>query len=130
MDWSGLPCSTPCLILQASWFFLPIVGVMTTYLVKFFPEHKEQLCVHISNTPIEEVEAAVIALKNEIIHLLQECQLYTLRLLHIDKTLVFEEPLHFEKCKKKRYRLKTFTAISRIYIPPLLPITRLFKPKT
>ena len=86
--------------------FLPIVGVMTNYLVKLFPEHKEQLCVHIANTPIEEVEAAVIALKSEIIHLLQECQLYTLRSLHIDKTLVFEEPLPFEKNKKNRLSIE------------------------
>ncbi|SDU41260.1 Na/Pi-cotransporter [Desulfobacula phenolica] len=80
--------------------FLPIVKVMTNFLVKLFPERKTQLCVHITDTPAEEIEAAVVALKNEIIHLLQECQLYTLRSLHIDKTLVFEEPLPFEKGKK------------------------------
>jgi phosphate:Na+ symporter len=88
--------------------FLPIVKVMTTFLVKLFPERKTQLCVHIADTPAEEVEAAVVALKNEIIHLLQECQLYTLRSLHIDKTLVFEEPLPFEKSKKKQGSIDDF----------------------
>jgi phosphate:Na+ symporter len=88
--------------------FLPLVKVMTTFLVKLFPEHKTQLSVYIANTPAEEVEAAVIALKNEIIHLLQECQLYTLRSLHIDKTLVFEEPLPFEKGKKKQLPIDVF----------------------
>ncbi|MBA3011094.1 MAG: Na/Pi symporter [Proteobacteria bacterium] len=88
--------------------FLPIVKVMTLFLVKLFPERKEQLCVHIADTPAEEVEAAVMALKNEIIHLMQECQLYTLRSLHIDKTLVFEEPLPFEKGKKKQASIDDF----------------------
>lgn len=88
--------------------FLPIVKIMTTFLVKLFPERKIQLCVHITNTPAEEVESAVVALKNEIIHLLQECQLYTLKSLHIDKTLVFEEPLPFEKGKKKHVSIDAF----------------------
>ncbi len=88
--------------------FLPIVKPMTAFLVKLFPERKVQLCVHITDTPAEEVEAAVVALKNEIIHLLQECQLYTLRSLHIDKTLVFEEPLPFEKSKKRQGSIDAF----------------------
>jgi phosphate:Na+ symporter len=88
--------------------FIPVVGLMTRFLVKLFPERKEQFCVHITNTPIEEVETAVVALKNEIIHLLQECQMYTLRLLHIDKTLIFEEPLPFEKRKKKPLSIESF----------------------
>ncbi len=88
--------------------FLPLVKVMTRFLVKFIPERKAQLCVHIIDTPAEEVEAAVVALKNEVIHLLQECRLYTLRSLHIDKTLVFEEPLPFEKGKKKQLSIEDF----------------------
>jgi phosphate:Na+ symporter len=88
--------------------FLPVVKTMTRLLVKLFPEQKAQLCVHITNTPAEEVEAAVVALKNEIIHLLQECQLYTLRSLHIDKTLVFEDPLPFETGKKKHISNEDF----------------------
>ena len=88
--------------------FLPIVKRVTSFLIKWFPERKRQLCVYITNTPVEEVEAAVIALKNEIIHLLQECQLYTLRSLHIDKTLVFEGPLPFEKYNKKKVSTEDF----------------------
>lgn len=82
--------------------FLPVVQVMTVFLVKLFPAHKERVCVYIDNTPAEEIDTAVIALKNETVHLLQECQWYTLRSLHIDKRLVFEELLPFEKGKKKR----------------------------
>ena len=82
--------------------FLPIVALMTAFLIKLFPDRKEQVCVYIDYTPSEETEAAVVALKNETLHLLQECQWYTLRTLHIDKSLVFEEPLPFEKGKKKK----------------------------
>ncbi|SDT93218.1 Na/Pi cotransporter family protein [Desulfobacula phenolica] len=88
--------------------FLPFVHMMTTFLVRFFPERKAELSIHIANTPVEEVEAAVIALKNEIIHLLQECRLYTLRSLSIDKHLVFEEPLPFEKNNKKKMSVEDF----------------------
>jgi phosphate:Na+ symporter len=96
--------------------FLPIVKTMTRFLVKLFPEQKAQLCVHIPNTPAEEVEAAVVALKNEIIHLLQECQLYTLKSLHIDKTLVFEDLLPFEIGKKKHISNETFyTSIKELH---------------
>ena len=45
--------------------FLTIVKPMTTFLVKLFPERKVQLCVHITDNPAEEVEAAVVALKNK-----------------------------------------------------------------
>ena len=80
--------------------FLPVVHVMTVFLVKLFPARKERVCVYIDNTPAEEIDTAVIALKNESVHLLQECQWYTLKSLHIDKRLVFEEPLPFEKGKR------------------------------
>ncbi|GAB6143528.1 hypothetical protein [Desulfocicer niacini] len=85
--------------------FLPIVGVMTTYLVKLFPEHKEQLCVHIANTPIEEVESAVIALKNEHLDLstlflvnrlfTQACRMMIFSIK--DLKLTQEKANHFDK---------------------------------
>ncbi|WP_300463572.1 Na/Pi symporter [Desulfobacula sp.] len=82
--------------------FLPLVHYLTQYLVRLFPEQKTDLTVHIVNTPVEEVETAVVALKNEIIHLLQEVQLYTMKSLQIDKRLVFEDLLPFEKRLKKK----------------------------
>lgn len=82
--------------------FTPFVNHLTSLLNRFFPQRKAVLSVFISLTPPEEVESAVTALKNEMIHLLQECQLYALRSLHIDETLVFDEPLAFEKGKKKK----------------------------
>jgi phosphate:Na+ symporter len=48
------------------------------------------------------IEAATSALRKEILHLLHECQLYGLRLLHIDRHLVFEDDLPLEKSVKKR----------------------------
>ena len=82
--------------------FTPIVKTLTRLLVRFFPERKAVLSVYISMTPTEEIESAEIALKNELIHLFQECQLYTLRSLHIDESLVFDERLPFERDHKKK----------------------------
>ncbi len=86
--------------------FLPFVSLFTALLIKFYPEHREILSIHLANTPTEEVDAAGVALKNEIRHLLQECQLYTLRVLHIDEKLVFDEPLPFEKNRKKKLTIE------------------------
>lgn len=88
--------------------FLPLIGLMTKLLVRFFPDKKTQLSIHIVNTPAEEVDAAAVALKNEIIHLMQECQLYSMKLLHIDKRLVFEEYLPFETGKNKKLSIEDF----------------------
>ena len=82
--------------------FVPIVSLMAKGLIRFFPERKTELSVYIANTPIEEIDSAIISLKNEIIHLFHECQLYTVKILQIDQKLVFDEPLPFEKNRKKR----------------------------
>lgn len=82
--------------------FTPFVPFFTRFLVRWFPERKEILSLYISRTPPEETDSAAVALRNEVIHLLQECQLYTLRLLQIDEKLVFDERLPFEQGKKKR----------------------------
>jgi phosphate:Na+ symporter len=82
--------------------FLPLVGLLAHLLVRLFPEHKTELTVYLSNTPAEVTDAAGSALKKEIRHLLQECQLYNLRLLHIEEHLVFDEELPFEKRLKKK----------------------------
>ena len=82
--------------------FFPFIGLLANLLYKVFPDHKPILTVYINNTPTEVIEAAVSALRQEIIHLLHECQLYGLRLLNIDSHLVFEEDLPLEKSVKKR----------------------------
>ncbi len=85
--------------------FTPLIGLMSALLIRFFPEHKAVLTVYIDQTPAEEVEAASAAFKQEMHHLLQECQLYMLRVLKIDDRLVFEEPLPFEAAQKKKQTL-------------------------
>ena len=82
--------------------FLPVVSLMAKWLIRFFPERKTELSVYIANTPPEEIEAAIISLKNEIIHLFHECQLYTVKILQIDRELIFDDPLPFEKNRKKQ----------------------------
>ena len=44
-------------------------------------------------------------MRKEIDHLLQECQLYILRLLQIDEKLVFDTDLPFEANRRKRFTL-------------------------
>jgi len=58
--------------------FLPFVGLLSRMLVKFYPEFKPILTVYIDKTATEVSEAAAAALRKEICHLLQECQLYNL----------------------------------------------------
>ena len=86
--------------------FFPFIGLLAKLLYRFFPDHKAILTVYISNTPAEVIEAAASALRKEIFHLLHECQLYGLRLLNIDKHLVFDQDLPLEKSAKKRFSLE------------------------
>jgi len=82
--------------------FFPFIGLLAKLLYRLFPDHKAVLTVYISNTPTEVIEAATSALRKEILHLLEECQLYGLRLLNIDKHLVFDEDLPLEKSARKK----------------------------
>jgi len=82
--------------------FFPFIGLLSDLLYKVYPDRKVILTVYINNTPTEVVEAATSALRKEIIHLLHEGQLYGLRLLHIDRQLVFAEPLPLEQGARKR----------------------------
>lgn len=85
--------------------FFPFVGLLSRMLVKLYPEYKPILSVYIDQTPTEVPEAAIDALRKEIHHLLQECQLYNLRLLKIDEKLVFENDTPFEKSLKRKFSL-------------------------
>jgi len=82
--------------------FFPFIGLLADLLYKVYPDRKVILTVYINNTPTEVIEAATSALRKEIIHLLHEGQLYGLRLLNIDRQLVFAEPLPLEKSARKR----------------------------
>ena len=85
--------------------FLPFLGLLPRLLIKFYPDHRTILTVYLDKTPPEVTDAASAALRKETGHLLQECQLYNLRLLRIDEKLVFDVDLPFEKNRKKKYSL-------------------------
>lgn len=93
--------------------FLPVIGLLSKLLVKIFPDRKEILTLYIDKTLPEETSVSVIALKNEILHLLKKCQLYNLQLLSIDEKLVFDvEPV--ENNRKKSYRLEDLYEIIKL----------------
>jgi len=86
--------------------FFPFLGLLSRTLLKIYPDRKTVLTVYLHQTPAEVIDAATDALKKEIRHLLQECQLYNLRLLRIDEKLVFDTRLPFEYNRKKKYTLE------------------------
>lgn len=85
--------------------FLPFIGLLARALTRFYPDRKAILTVFIDKTPAEVTDAAIAALKKEIHHMLEECQLYNLRALSIDEKLVFDHDLPFEKNLKKKFTL-------------------------
>ena len=85
--------------------FIPFLGHLSRALTKVFPDHKVILTVYLNQTPTEITDAAIDALRKELTHLLQECQLYNLRLLRIDEKLVFDSDLPFEANRKRKYTL-------------------------
>ncbi len=82
--------------------FLPFIGMLARFLIKSFPDHREILTVFLRNTPTQVPDAATASLRQEILHLFEECQLYNLRSFKIDERLVFDHPLPFEKGRSKR----------------------------
>ncbi|WP_419656136.1 putative Na+/Pi-cotransporter [Desulfosarcina variabilis str. Montpellier] len=86
--------------------FFPFLGHFATGLSRVFPDHKTILTVYLNQTPTEVTDAAIAALRKEIGHLLQECQLYNLRLLRIDEKLVFDTDLPFEANRRRRHSLE------------------------
>ncbi|RWX52034.1 phosphate:Na+ symporter [Candidatus Electrothrix marina] len=77
--------------------FLPFIGYLSRFLLRFFPERKAVLTVYLNNTPTEVLDAATSSLRKETLHLFQECQLYTLKTFGIDEKLVFDHSLPFQK---------------------------------
>ena len=85
--------------------FFPFLGLLSRLLMRIYPDYKTILTVYLDQTPSEITDAATAALRKEIGHLLQECQLYNLRLLRIDEKLVFDADLPFEANRKRKYTL-------------------------
>jgi len=85
--------------------FFPFLGLLSRLLIRIYPDYKIILTVYLDQTPSEVTDAATAALRKEIGHLLQECQLYCLRLLRIDEKLVFDADLPFEISRKRKYTL-------------------------
>jgi phosphate:Na+ symporter len=85
--------------------FVPFLGPFSRLLTKVYPDHKTILTVYLDQTPPEVTDAATAALRKEIGHLLQECQLYNLRMLRIDEKLVFDADLPIENNRRKKYSL-------------------------
>ena len=82
--------------------FFPFIGLLARFLLRLYPERKTVLTVYLDNTPVEVIEAADAALRKEIRHLLAECQLYQMRLLHIDEKLIFPAELPLESRAGRR----------------------------
>jgi phosphate:Na+ symporter len=85
----------------------PFVGLLARFLVKIYPEKKAVLAVYIQNTPVEVVDAATTALRNEIIHLFVECQLYGVRILKIEENIIFDHSTPFEKGRRKKFSIES-----------------------
>lgn len=69
--------------------FYPLIHVFSRLLTRLFPDRKEAVTLYISNATTDVADAAIAALKNEILHLVKKVQQYNLRLLNIDEKLVF-----------------------------------------
>jgi phosphate:Na+ symporter len=85
--------------------FFPFVGLFSRMLVKLCPDYRPLVTTYIDKTPTEVTDAAAAAIKKEILHMLQECQLYNLRLLRIDEKLVFDNDTALVKSLKKKFSL-------------------------
>ena len=86
--------------------FFPGIGRLARLLNFLLPDHKTVLTVYLTNTPVEVPAAAEAALRKEILHLHDECQLYQLRLLKIDDQQIFPESLPLERKSGKRLSLE------------------------
>jgi phosphate:Na+ symporter len=86
--------------------FFPCIGQLARLLNYLIPDHKTVLTVYLNNTPVEVPAAAETAMRKEIRHLHDECQLYQLRLLKIDEKLIFLETLPLERKSGKRLCLE------------------------
>ncbi|MEN8134666.1 MAG: Na/Pi symporter [Thermodesulfobacteriota bacterium] len=85
--------------------FYPFIVLLARTLDGIYPQRQRVLTVYLDRTPVEVADAAAAALAKEISHLLEECQLYNLRVLEIEEKLVFAHDLPFEKSGGKKFGL-------------------------
>jgi phosphate:Na+ symporter len=85
--------------------FYPFIGLLARTLDGIYPQRQTVLTVYLAKTPVEVADAATSALGKEINHLLEECQLYNLRVLEIEEKLVYDHELPFEKSGRKKLSL-------------------------
>jgi len=85
--------------------FYPFIGLLARTLDAIYPQQQMVLTVYLDQTPVEVADAATASLTKETNHLLEECQLYNLRVLEIEDNLIFEHELPFEKNSGKKYGL-------------------------
>ncbi len=83
--------------------FFPFIGSLARVLMKIYPDRKAVLSMYINKTPVEVPDAAAAALRKEVSHLLDECQIYNLRLLKIDEKRAFDRESFFEMNEKRRF---------------------------
>ncbi len=82
--------------------FFPFISLLARTLVRLYPDRRTVVTVYIDKTPMEVTDAATDALQEEVKHMLEECQLYNLRLLNIDEKLVFDHDTPFQKNAQMR----------------------------
>ena len=92
--------------LTGVFLFFPFLGLLSGLLSRVYPDQRAILTICLHETPTEVTDAAIAALKREMRHLLQACQLYNLRLLRIDEKLVFDSAPPFESGRRKKYALE------------------------
>jgi phosphate:Na+ symporter len=109
--------------------FFPFIGKLTRMLIMLYPDRKTILTLYVNNTPTQVTDAAGTALRNEVRHLFQECQLYILRLLEIDEKLVLENDPPFEKNRKRKFRLEELYDNIKLLHAEIFAFFPDFKPK-
>ncbi len=84
--------------------FFPFVHLFANLLTKVLPDRKTELTRYINNTTPDVVEAGISALRNEVLHLVENVLQYNLTLLSIDQKLVFSKPKYGSTGRHRRGR--------------------------
>ncbi|MCP4439349.1 MAG: Na/Pi cotransporter family protein [Aureispira sp.] len=69
--------------------FLPFTSIFAKLLIKFVPDQQAILTQYITNATTDIAEAGITAIQKETLHLAKEVLRYNLKVLNIDKKLVF-----------------------------------------
>ena len=82
--------------------FYPLINVFSKLLLKLFPDRKTELTLFINNATTEVPKAAISALKNETLYLVNNVLRYNLSQLKIDEKLVFAQYNYSSSEKKQK----------------------------